>query len=156
MSPWHSSWVWQTDHVRPDTCRTSPEGVGREHILAPGGLVIGTERPKVIGRLVSQVSDLSAAHQNCDRRAAAGLDRLINMGWFQSSYTRLCIALLTFACIGSAKEVSPVTDQSKSIYGGMNPHAPAELRVFSFLIGKWSGTGKTKLQDGTVAEFPVT
>jgi hypothetical protein len=28
--------------------------------------------------------------------------------------------------------------------------------VFAFLIGKWDGQGTTTLQDGTVAEFPVT
>jgi hypothetical protein len=49
-----------------------------------------------------------------------------------------------------------VTDQSKTSYGAASPNAPAQLLAFSFLIGKWDGTGKTKLPDGTFAEFPVT
>jgi hypothetical protein len=44
-------------------------------------------------------------------------------------------------------------DVSKTTYGERNPSAPNELAVFSFLIGKWQGTGKTRLPDGTVAEF---
>jgi len=49
-----------------------------------------------------------------------------------------------------------MSDPSKTIYGEINPGAPAELRAFSFLIGKWNGQGRTKLPDGTTAEFPVT
>ena len=49
-----------------------------------------------------------------------------------------------------------VSDPSKTTYGEKNPHAPQELDVFAFLIGKWEGQGKTVLQDGTTAEFPVT
>jgi hypothetical protein len=49
-----------------------------------------------------------------------------------------------------------MTDPSKTIYGERSPHAPEELDVFAFLIGTWDGHGKTTLQDGKVAEFPVT
>jgi len=48
-----------------------------------------------------------------------------------------------------------VTDPSKTIYGERSPLAPRELDVFAFLIGKWDGTGRTRLPDGTVAEYPV-
>ena len=44
-------------------------------------------------------------------------------------------------------------DPSKTTYGERNPSAPKELGVFSFLVGKWQGTGKTRLPDGKVAEF---
>jgi len=44
-------------------------------------------------------------------------------------------------------------DVSKTTYGERNPSAPNELAVFSFLIGKWQGTGKVRLPDGKVAEF---
>jgi hypothetical protein len=71
-------------------------------------------------------------------------------------FSALCVALLAGAGGVGAKEASPVTDQSKTIYGEISPGAPAELHAFSFLIGKWGGKGKTKLQDGTFAEFPVT
>jgi hypothetical protein len=52
--------------------------------------------------------------------------------------------------------LSAMSDPTKTSYGELNPAAPAELQAFSFLIGKWDGTGRTRLPDGTVAEFPVT
>jgi hypothetical protein len=41
-------------------------------------------------------------------------------------------------------------------YGERNPHSPQELERFSFLIGKWQGTGRVKLNGGKFAEFPVS
>jgi hypothetical protein len=38
-------------------------------------------------------------------------------------------------------------------YGERNPDAPDELDAFSFLIGKWRGTGRVKLDSGKFAEF---
>jgi hypothetical protein len=38
-------------------------------------------------------------------------------------------------------------------YGDRHEAAPDELDVFSFLIGKWEGSGKTRLADGTIAEY---
>lgn len=38
-------------------------------------------------------------------------------------------------------------------YGDKHESAPAELDLFSFLIGKWEGAGRTRLADGTVAEY---
>ena len=38
-------------------------------------------------------------------------------------------------------------------YGERHPQAPDELNAFSFLIGKWSGTGKTRLPDGHYARW---
>ncbi len=49
-----------------------------------------------------------------------------------------------------------MSDPSKSTYGEIGSGTPRELKVFSFLIGKWDGKGKTRLEDGTFAEFPVT
>jgi hypothetical protein len=45
---------------------------------------------------------------------------------------------------------------SKASYGEKSPDSPQELSVFSFLIGKWAGKGKTKLEDGKFAEYQVT
>ena len=53
-------------------------------------------------------------------------------------------------------EVPPVSDPTKTVYGEIGANAPPELRVFAFLIGKWDGKGKTRLADGTFAEYPVT
>ena len=38
-------------------------------------------------------------------------------------------------------------------YGERNPEAPAELDLFSFLVGKWSGKSRTRLPDGNHAEW---
>ena len=38
-------------------------------------------------------------------------------------------------------------------YGDRHETAPDELDLFSFLIGKWEGSGKTRLADGTIAEY---
>ena len=44
-------------------------------------------------------------------------------------------------------------DSAITTYGSRHDLAPEELDVFSFLIGKWEGSGKTRLADGTVAEY---
>lgn len=49
-----------------------------------------------------------------------------------------------------------MTDASKTTYGEISPGAPRELSLFSFLVGKWEGKGKTKLEDGKFAEYDVT
>ena len=49
-----------------------------------------------------------------------------------------------------------MNDPTKTTYGEKNQNTPQELDVFSFLIGTWQGKGKARLDDGTVAEFPVT
>lgn len=41
-------------------------------------------------------------------------------------------------------------------YGEINASAPDELKVFSFIVGKWAGTGKTRLEDGKHAQFQLT
>ncbi len=38
-------------------------------------------------------------------------------------------------------------------YGDRHEAAPVELDLFSFLIGRWEGSGKTRLADGTIAEY---
>ena len=44
-------------------------------------------------------------------------------------------------------------DSSITTFGSRHESAPEELDVFSFLIGKWEGSGKTRLADGTVVEY---
>jgi hypothetical protein len=38
-------------------------------------------------------------------------------------------------------------------YGDRHQAAPEELELFCFLIGKWEGSGRTRLADGTIAEY---
>jgi len=54
--------------------------------------------------------------------------------------------------LSAMTEAQPV-DAAITTYGERNTNAPEELGVFAFLIGKWEGGGKTKVADGTVAEF---
>ncbi len=49
-----------------------------------------------------------------------------------------------------------MSDPSRTTYGERNPDSPEELSVFSFLIGKWEGKGRTKIEDGKFAEYDVT
>lgn len=49
-----------------------------------------------------------------------------------------------------------MSDPSITAYGEKNLGAPQELSAFSFLIGKWQGKGKTKIDGGKFAEYDVT
>jgi hypothetical protein len=40
--------------------------------------------------------------------------------------------------------------------GERNPDSPSELDAFSFLIGKWQGTGRARLDAGKFADFNVS
>jgi hypothetical protein len=67
-------------------------------------------------------------------------------------FAALSAVVLLVTCETRALEVSQV-DPSRTTYGERNPGASNELAVFSFLVGKWQGAGKTRLPDGKVAEF---
>jgi len=49
-----------------------------------------------------------------------------------------------------------MSDPSMTTYGEKNADSPQELGVFSFLIGKWEGKGRTKIEEGKFAEYDVT
>jgi Protein of unknown function (DUF1579) len=38
-------------------------------------------------------------------------------------------------------------------YGERNAEAPSQLGAFSFLVGRWQGSGKTRLANGNYAQF---
>ena|ERR1700683_421713 len=46
--------------------------------------------------------------------------------------------------------------QQVTSYGERNPNSPNELEAFSFLVGKWQGTGRVKLDGGKFADFTVS
>src|SRR5687768_391725 len=58
------------------------------------------------------------------------------------------LAAITFGDRAMAQQRPAITT-----YGDRHEAAPEELELFSFLIGKWEGSGKTRLADGTVAEY---
>ena len=49
-----------------------------------------------------------------------------------------------------------MTDSTKTTYGDRSQDAPEELGAFSFLIGTWEGKGRTKFDNGEVAEYTIT
>jgi hypothetical protein len=66
--------------------------------------------------------------------------------------------LIVSACPGLVLAMAvgaPAMAQDSSIttFGNRHESAAEELDVFSFLIGKWEGSGKTRLADGTVVEY---
>jgi hypothetical protein len=58
------------------------------------------------------------------------------------------LVAITFGDPAMAQQKPAVT-----AYGDRHEAAPEELDLFSFLIGKWQGSGKTRLADGTIAEY---
>jgi hypothetical protein len=70
-------------------------------------------------------------------------------------YAALIAGLLVVAC--QVRSLGAQVDaKQKTTYGEMNPNSPNELKVFSFLIGKWPGTGRVKLDGGKFADFSVS
>jgi hypothetical protein len=70
-------------------------------------------------------------------------------------YAALIAGLLVITCqvrsLGAQVDV-----KQKTSYGETNPDSPNELKVFSFLIGKWQGAGRVKLDGGKFADFSVS
>jgi hypothetical protein len=48
------------------------------------------------------------------------------------------------------------SEPAVTTYGQRNAQAPSQLNLFSFLVGKWEGTGKTRLPDGSQGQFELT
>ena len=44
-------------------------------------------------------------------------------------------------------------EPATTTYGERNPQAPDELNLFSFLVGKWNGGGRTRLPAGDYVEW---
>jgi hypothetical protein len=58
------------------------------------------------------------------------------------------VAIITFGDRAMAQQGPAIT-----VYGDRHEAAPEELDLFSFLIGKWEGSGRTRLADGTIVEY---
>jgi hypothetical protein len=58
------------------------------------------------------------------------------------------LAAITFGDRAMAQQRPAIT-----AYGDRHEAAPEELDLFAFLIGKWEGSGRTRLADGTIAEY---
>jgi hypothetical protein len=71
--------------------------------------------------------------------------------------SRIALLSLTVSPLmaGKAHGADPAQDPAVTIYGTLNPAAPAELATFSFLVGKWTGTGKYRDAAGKPTDFAV-
>jgi hypothetical protein len=67
--------------------------------------------------------------------------------------SRLCVLVAAAFAITTVTGRDAVSaEPAITTYGERNPEAPAELDLFSFLVGKWSGTSP-QLPDGNHAEW---
>jgi hypothetical protein len=58
-------------------------------------------------------------------------------------------AVLAAVCGGGT---AALAQPAVTPYGARSPTAPAELDLFAFLIGKWEGTSKVRMPDGTMGD----
>ena len=71
--------------------------------------------------------------------------------------SRLFVVLIAALAINTGTaSYTMATEPAITTYGERNPQAPEELNLFSFLVGKWNGTGKTRLADGSHVQFELT
>src|SRR5665213_2789822 len=63
----------------------------------------------------------------------------------------LLAAALAFGIATS--RYAPAAAPAITPYGHKSAQAPRQLSDFSFLVGKWQGSGKTRLADGSYAQF---
>jgi Protein of unknown function (DUF1579) len=71
-------------------------------------------------------------------------------------YAALITGLLVIVTCRAARLGAQVNAKQITSYGEINPNSPNELQVFSFIIGKWQGTAKVKLDGGKFAQVPVS
>jgi hypothetical protein len=66
------------------------------------------------------------------------------------------ICLLAVLAIGVTSASYTMAEPAITTYGQRNAEAPGQLSLFSFLVGKWKGVAKVRLDDGRDAEFEWT
>lgn len=69
--------------------------------------------------------------------------------------SRIAVFAMNLVLAGTVYGADPAQDPSVTTYGTLNPAAPAELTTFSFLVGKWTGTGKYLDPEGNYIDFEV-
>lgn len=68
--------------------------------------------------------------------------------------SRLFVVLIAALAINTGTaSYTMATEPAITTYGERNPQAPDQLNLFSFLVGKWNGTGKTRLADGSHVQW---
>jgi hypothetical protein len=71
----------------------------------------------------------------------------------QTNLSRVMALAMALFLSNPGNGAEPVTVRAVTTYGVLNPAAPAELGMFAFLIGKWTGTARSRNPDGTYSEY---
>jgi Protein of unknown function (DUF1579) len=66
---------------------------------------------------------------------------------------RIVFLLATFGFWLATTTCAEAEAPAVTTYGNKNVEAPLQLAEFSFLVGKWQGSGKTRLANGSYADF---
>jgi hypothetical protein len=69
---------------------------------------------------------------------------------------RVFVCLFAALVVNLGSTSSMAAEPAITTYGERNPQAPDELDLFSFLVGKWSVAGRTRLPAGTYVEWDAT
>ena len=68
--------------------------------------------------------------------------------------SRLSVVAVAALVLGiGAANCTMAAEPATTTYGERNPQAPAELDLFSFLVGTWNVTGKTRQEDGKYVDW---
>jgi len=68
--------------------------------------------------------------------------------------SRLCVLVVAMLAMTTVTgRDAMAAEPAITTYGERNAEAPAELDLFSFIVGKWSGTGRTRVADGSHVEW---
>lgn len=70
---------------------------------------------------------------------------------FQSILSR--VMAYAMAMMLAHPGVGAEPDPAVTVYGELNPNAPAELATFAFLIGTWSGSARTRDAKGEYSDY---
>lgn len=70
-------------------------------------------------------------------------------------FSRIALFAVKLLLAGTACAAEPVPDPAVTVYGTLNPAAPAELATFSFLVGKWAGTGTYRDAEGKLTSYEL-
>lgn len=75
------------------------------------------------------------------------------MRLFQRLHSHVMLFTMTLFLFPHANGGEAMSDPAITTYGSLNPDAPAELGLFAFLVGKWSGSAQARNPDGTYTEY---
>jgi hypothetical protein len=70
-----------------------------------------------------------------------------------SNLSRVVVLAMALVLSNPGKGAEAMPDRAITTYGVLNPAAPAELGMFAFLIGKWTGTARSRNPDGSYSEY---